>query len=240
MASPSLQAHFPADDWPCLVDEFEREYMQNLCHFLGTEAASPWHPQPNDVFAAFHLTSLDEVRVVIVGQDPYPEPWRATGLAFSVPSDLRPHPLSLRNIFHELQTDLDHAGRHAPPMSGDLTRWARQGVLLLNRALTVRKGKPGSHRKNGWWARFTLATMKAVDAHRRPVVFLLWGKDAQSVADYVHVRHCVIRGAHPAYRGGQAPDPGEEFDSERHFFGGRYFSRANAFLRKHGRDAVDW
>ena len=218
---------FPFETWKELNDEFDLEYMDELCSFLGAERKTgAVYPGKATVFRAFRETPLNRVKVVILGQDPYPNPGQATGLAFSVPSSLRPHPLSLRNIFHELQSDLGVS----PPMSGDLTRWAHEGVLLLNQALTVRSREPNSHREGGWWTTFTRATIKLINAQCEPVVFLLWGAKARSMAALVTKPHHVILGAHPADRR----------DAANQFFGHKFFSRTNAFLVKHDRDTIAW
>jgi uracil-DNA glycosylase len=177
---------------------------------------------------ALELTPLDAVRVVILGQDPYHGPGQAMGLCFSVPEG-QPAPPSLANIFKELASDLGIA----PPAHGDLSRWARQGVLLLNTSLTVEHGKAGSHAGRGWEA-LTDACVAAVAARPEPSVFILWGNHAQAKAARIAAlqggtHHLVIGSPHPsplsAYRG---------------FFGSRPFSRANAFLEAHGRGAIDW
>ena len=188
----------------------------------------PVYPPIERVFRALELTPLDEVRVVILGQDPYHGPGQATGLAFAVPPGAKLPP-SLRNIYRELADDLGIA----PPPTGDLSGWARQGVLLLNAALTVRGGAAGSHAGAGWEA-VTDAAVAAVAARTKPSVFMLWGSHAQTKADRVvgldeNGPHLLLRSPHPsplsAYRG---------------FFGSQPFSRANAFLQAHGRPSVDW
>lgn len=217
-----LEEHFPKEAWPGLACEFKQPYMQDLCRFLSSRASKPWHPDLEDVFAAFRLTPQPAVRVVIVGQDPYPDPSLAIGLAFSVREGVRPHPASLRNIFHELQTDLGVS----PPMSGDLTCWARQDVLLLNRTLTVRKSERGSHRGHGW-AGFTRAAIDVLAvATDRSIVFLLWGGDAKRLARRVKTNgphHHVFCASHPVAPGG--------------FFGQRHFLSTDAIL---GAGTIDW
>ena len=177
---------------------------------------------------ALELTPLDAVRVVILGQDPYHGPGQAMGLCFSVPEGI-PMPPSLANIFKELGSDL----RIARPAHGDLSEWARQGVLLLNTSLTVEQGKAGSHAGRGW-EELTDACVAAVAERAEPSVFILWGAHAQAKAARIaalqgKTRHLVIRSPHPsplsAYRG---------------FFGSRPFSRANAFLQAHGRGTINW
>lgn len=183
-------------------------------------------PAPARALAALALTPLDEVRVVILGQDPYPTPGHANGLAFSYVGPA-PLPRSLVNIYRERHDDL---GKPAPA-SGDLSHWARQGVLLLNTALTVREGasKAGSHLKLGWGA-VTDAIIAAVSAQRPHVVFLLWGGPAQAKRPLIdESRHLVIASAHPS-----------PLSARRGFFGSKPFSRANAWLEAKGEPAIDW
>jgi uracil-DNA glycosylase len=182
-------------------------------------------PAPDDLFNAFRLTPLGEVRAVILGQDPYPTPGHGHGLAFSVRPHVKPLPASLRNIFKELGTDL----RIEPPASGDLAQWAGHGVLLLNAALTVEAGKAGAHVK--WpWQEVTEEAISAVSRERPHVAFLLWGLKAQSYARLIERgRHLILASEHPsplsAYRG---------------FFGSKPFSRANAWLAAQGESTIPW
>jgi uracil-DNA glycosylase len=193
--------------------------------FLRAEnaAARPWAPAGDRILRAFGQP-LDDVRVLIVGQDPYPTPGHAVGLSFSVAAEVRPLPRSLQNIFRELHDD---TGQPAP-RSGDLTPWTDRGVLLLNRVLTVRLGEPGSHRGIGWEA-ITAAAIQALVARAdAPLVAILWGRDAQSLMpDLPDVP--VIATAHPS-----------PMSADRGFFGSRPFSRANALLDELGADPVDW
>ena len=213
------------DGWPSLRRERERRYFQELGNFLDDERRTETvHPPRGDVFRALDLTPLASVRVVLVGQDPYHGPGQAHGLAFSVPEGVAKPP-SLRNLLKELHEDL---GVEVPE-NGDLTPWARRGVLLLNAVLTVREGAPGSHRGRGW-ERFTDAVVRAVDGGPDPVVFLLLGNRAQEKAEGVdRSRHAVVEAPHPsplsAYRG---------------FFGSRVFSRCNEALEAAAREPVDW
>lgn len=180
-------------------------------------------PPPEDVFRALALTPPEAVRVVILGQDPYPTPGHADGLCFSVRPGVAP-PRSLRNVFRELEDDLGIP----PPASGSLEPWARQGVLLLNACLTVEEGAAGAHA--GWgWERVTDAIIDAVNARPEPVVFLLWGRHAQAKARRIAPRHVVLPAAHPSPLSARAG-----------FFGSRPFSRANAALAAAGRGTVDW
>ncbi len=180
-------------------------------------------PAATDLFTAFRLTPIDAVRVVILGQDPYPTPGDAHGLAFSVARGT-PIPRSLASIFKEMREDIG-----AAPASGNLSGWAGQGVLLLNSVLTVEAGQAGSHRRLGWQA-LTDEAIRAVSGRREPAVFILWGADAQAKRPLIdQARHLVIESVHPS-----------PLSARRGFFGSRPFSRANAFLRERGRGAVEW
>ncbi|MCX7676703.1 MAG: uracil-DNA glycosylase, partial [Alteraurantiacibacter sp.] len=176
---------------------------------------------------ALELTPLNQVKAVILGQDPYHGPGQAHGLAFSVPRGITPPP-SLLNIYKELQADLGLA----PPAHGNLEAWARQGVLLLNASLTVEDGKPASHAGRGWEA-ITDALVAAVAARREPAVFILWGSHAQKKAQRIPAlhtgTHLLLQSAHPS-----------PLSAHRGFFGSRPFSRTNAFLEKAGRGMIDW
>ncbi len=190
------------------------------------EAGKVIYPPRGQRLTAFVLTPLDQVRVMILGQDPYHGPGQAHGLAFSVPDGV-PHPPSLRNIFRELSDDCGVQ----PPASGDLSRWARQGVLLLNSALTVEAGRAGSHTGQGWET-ITDAAVAAVAAREEPAVFILWGAHAQAKAARIGGlrdggRHLVISSPHPS-----------PLSAHRGFFGSRPFSRANGFLADRGRGVV--
>lgn len=212
-----------------LRPEFDEPYMKALKTFLGQEREGGQRvfPRPSEWFRTLDLTPLDQVRVVILGQDPYHGEGQAHGLAFSVQPGVRPPP-SLVNIYKEMATDLGIA----PPSHGLLDHWARQGVLLLNSVLTVRMGQAASHQGRGW-ERFTDAVIRAVAAKPEPVVFILWGAYAQKKAGFVREmgegRHCVLTSVHPSplsARGG--------------FFGSKPFSKANAFLAEHGQPPIDW
>lgn len=222
------------ESWrPVLEPVLATRPLRALGGFLKAEEAAgkAIYPPRGKRLAAFELTPLDEVRVVILGQDPYHGPGQAHGLAFSVPAGVRVPP-SLANIRKELASDLG-----VPPRAdGDLSGWARQGVLLLNNALTVEAGQAGSHAGRGW-EDLTDAAVAAVAARAVPAVFLLWGSHAAAkaarVPDLADVseggRHCVIRSPHPS-----------PLSAHRGFFGSRPFSRANVFLEAHGRGAIDW
>jgi uracil-DNA glycosylase len=202
---------------------------QQLGHFLNAEEASGKriYPPRGTRLAALALTPLDAVKVVILGQDPYHGAGQAHGLSFSVQNGVRVPP-SLKNIYKELHTDL---GLPLPD-HGNLTRWAQQGVLLLNNALTVEDARPASHKGKGWEA-ITDAVVAAVAAKAQPCVFMLWGnharKKAERVADLAHSRHLVLTAPHPS-----------PLSAHTGWFGCRHFSQANAFLQANGRGAIDW
>lgn len=206
--------------------EFEKPYFSALTDFVRHEyTTTTCYPPGSLIFNAFNLCPFDRVKVVIIGQDPYHEPGQAQGLSFSVPEGV-PFPPSLQNIFKEIQLDL---GKPMPP-TGDLTRWAEQGVLLLNATLTVRAHQAASHQRQGW-EQFTDAAIRALSAERENLVFILWGGYARSKAQLIdRSRHLVLESVHPsplsANRGG--------------WFGNHHFSQCNAYLREHGEQEIDW
>lgn len=206
--------------------EFEKPYFSALTDFVRHEyTTTTCYPPGSLIFNAFNLCPFDRVKVVIIGQDPYHEPGQAQGLSFSVPEGV-PFPPSLQNIFKEIQFDL---GKPMPP-TGDLTRWAEQGVLLLNATLTVRAHHAASHQRHGW-EQFTDAAIRALNAERENLVFILWGGYARSKAQLIdRSRHLVLESVHPsplsANRGG--------------WFGNHHFSQCNAYLREHGEQEIDW
>lgn len=213
-------------DWnPKLREEMQAPYWAELMAFVEAERRrGPVYPRSDAVFAALHLTSYADLRVVILGQDPYHGPGQAHGLAFSV-TDGVPPPPSLRNVFAEL---VDDVGCQSPP-SGDLSAWASQGVLLLNTSLTVRGGAAGSHQNKGW-ERFTDRIIATAAAKPEPVVFILWGASAQKKRPLIEGgHHVVITSPHPS-----------PLSAHRGFFGSKPFSRANAALAEAGRQQVDW
>ncbi|KQO08106.1 uracil-DNA glycosylase [Sphingomonas sp. Leaf242] len=222
--------HTLPPSWQSLAPEFDAPYMRELDAFLEAERAAGARifPEDADRFRALELTPLDQVRVVILGQDPYHGEGQAHGLSFSVRQGVRTPP-SLVNIYKELEADLGiPRARH-----GMLDHWAAQGVLLLNAVLSVRMGDAASHQKRGW-ERFTDAVIAAVSAQDKPVVFLLWGAYAQKKAAFVDDvskggRHLVIASAHPS-----------PLAARTGFFGSRPFSRANAFLETNARPPIDW
>ena len=203
----------------------QRENLTAIGEFLRAENAAkrPWAPTGQNILRAL-TQPLDDVRVLIVGQDPYPTPGHAVGLSFSVAPEVSPIPRSLTNISKELTSDLGLP----TPTNGDLTPWTEQGVLLLNRVLTVQQGQPGSHRGKGW-EEFTAAAIRAIAARPdQPVVAILWGKDAQTAAELLDDAP-VIASAHPS-----------PMSADRGFFGSRPFSRANEMLEDLGADPIDW
>ena len=209
-----------------LAGEFAAPYMADLKAFLAAQrtAGKTIYPPAKTWFHALDATPLDAVRVVILGQDPYHGAGQAHGLAFSVPDGVRPPP-SLVNIYKELEADLGVSRAH----HGNLERWAKQGVLLLNSVLTVEAGQAASHAGRGWEA-FTDAVIALVNAAAQPVVFMLWGNYAQRKAGFVDAsRHLVLRAAHPS-----------PLSAHNGFHGCRHFSAANAFLEAHGRAPIDW
>lgn len=209
-----------------LAGEFAKPYMLELKARLVAERAAGHavYPPGASIFAAFEHTPFEAVRVVIVGQDPYHGPRQAMGLSFSVPRGVQVPP-SLRNIFAELESDLDIAR----PVHGDLTAWAERGVLLLNSSLSVRGGAAGSHSGFGW-QRLTDAAIRALAEQREGLVFLLWGRHAQQKGSVVDpARHLVLTSAHPS-----------PLSASNGFFGCRHFSRANEYLRARGEEPIDW
>lgn len=210
----------------CLNQEFGKDYMRSLKSFLRSEKAHGKDilPRSSLWLNALNSTAPEDVKVAILGQDPYPTPGHAHGLCFSVQADVRPLPKSLVNIYKELADDLGIVNH-----SGNLQRWADQGVLLLNSILTVERGKPGSHQGRGW-EQFTDKVISVINQQDRPIVFVLWGNYAQKKGAVIDApQHTVIRSPHPsplsAYRG---------------FFGSRPFSRINRLLEDSGQSTIDW
>lgn len=215
---PSWQQHIGA--------EFDKPYFANLASFVKQEyATTTCYPPGQLIFNAFNLCPFDKVKVVIIGQDPYHEPMQAQGLSFSV-ADGVALPPSLQNIFKEISNDLGKP----MPQSGDLTRWARQGVLLLNATLTVRAHQAASHQRHGW-EQFTDAVISTLNSRCDHLVFILWGGYARSKASLIdRSRHLILESVHPsplsANRGG--------------WFGNHHFSKCNAYLREHCIQEIDW
>lgn len=211
-----------------LSDEFEKPYFKALMQFLHSEyAASPnaIFPSQELIFRAFDLCPLSEVKVVILGQDPYPTKGHAHGLCFSVEEDVHPFPKSLLNIFKEIESDL---GQNFPE-NGSLMPWANQGVLLLNTTLTVREGQAESHARKGW-EQFTDAVITKLSEERQGVVYMLWGNKAQEKAKMLDKKTNLIL---------QAPHP-SPLSAYRGFFGCKHFSQANNYFMQKGRKGIDW
>ena len=209
-----------------LHEEFSKEYYKNLFFFVRKQySETTVYPKADEIFTAFHLTPLEKVKVVILGQDPYHNEGQAHGLCFSVKPDVEIPP-SLVNIYKELHDD---CGCYIPD-NGYLTKWAKQGVLLLNTVLTVRAHQANSHRGIGW-EEFTDAAIRILDQQDRPMVFLLWGRPAQMKKSMLHrnPKHLILEAPHPsplsAYRG---------------FFGCKHFSQTNEFLKANGLEPIDW
>jgi uracil-DNA glycosylase len=211
-----------------LAEETEQDYYNHLMAFVRSEYnkfPDQVFPEEKFIFRAFDLCPLPKVRVVILGQDPYPTKGHAHGLAFSVDKSVKPLPKSLQNIYKELQSDLSNPA----PINGELLHWAEQGVLLLNTVLTVHEGRPDSHSGKGW-ERFTDAVLTAVNRYTENTVFILWGAKAQAKVSLIDLeRHFVIQSSHPsplsAYRG---------------FFGSKPFSRTNSYRINHGKKPIIW
>ena len=214
------------NDWNgVLKDEFEKEYFEKLTDFVKTEYKSEvCFPPVKDIFNAFEMCSFSNTKIVILGQDPYHGKGQAHGLSFSVPEGMKIPP-SLRNIFKELTSDLGVDS----PTQGDLTSWAKQGVLLLNATLTVRKSMPGSHQKQGW-EEFTDSVIKTISNKKESVVIVLWGKFAEQKVSLIdESKHCIITSSHPS-----------PFSAHRGFLGSKPFSKTNEFLEKKGIEKIDW
>lgn len=208
-----------------LTDEFEQPYFQGITTFLKNELAAKKtiYPPGPLIFNAFNTTPFDKVKVVILGQDPYIKPGEAMGLSFSVPKGVRIPP-SLNNIYKELTTDLGCR----LPVHGDLTKWAQQGVFLLNAALTVERGRSNSHASCGWHT-FTDAVIRKLSEEREGLVFMLWGNFAKKKAGLIDpFRHLILEAAHPSPLAGGA------------FSGCGHFSKANEYLSMQGRETIDW
>ena len=206
-----------------LQSEFDAPYFAQLTDFVRHEyATTRVYPPGSQMFAAFDACPFDKVKVVILGQDPYHEPGQAHGLCFSV-NDGVPFPPSLQNIFKEIHDDIGTP----VPMSGDLTRWANQGVLLLNATLTVRAHQAGSHQNKGW-EQFTDAVIHRLAQERENLVFILWGSYAQRKGEFIdRSRHLVLQSPHPS-----------PLSAHRGFFGNRHFSRTNEYLTAHGIEPI--
>lgn len=214
------------NEWDRLLqDEFEQQYYLQLREFLKTEyKAGPVYPPMRDIFNALKYTSYSDVKIVILGQDPYHGPGQAHGMCFSVRPGV-PMPPSLQNIFKELHDDIGIF----TPKTGYLVPWAREGVLLLNTVLTVREGQPNSHKNQGW-EQLTDRIISLLGQREQPIVFLLWGSHARKKKELITApQHLILECAHPS-----------PLSAHRGFFGCQHFSKANQFLYDHGIDPVDW
>ncbi len=216
------------ESWKLILkDAFARPGFAQLKNFLLNEKAQHkiLYPPGSQIFAAFNNTPFDKVKVVILGQDPYHGPKQAHGLCFSV-NDGIPFPPSLRNIFKELEQDIEG---FKTPQSGNLSKWTQQGVLLLNATLTVRAGEAGSHQKKGW-EDFTDEVIKQLSNKREHLVFILWGNFAQSKAIFIDAnKHLILKSAHPS-----------PLSAHNGFWNNHHFSKANVYLAQHGIEAIDW
>lgn len=208
-----------------IKQELTKDYYRQLLDFVEEEyQIKTIFPPKDEIFRALNLCEFEDVKVVILGQDPYHQPQQANGLSFSVRKGVRVPP-SLTNIYKELQLDIGCQ----IPQHGDLTSWAKQGVLLLNNVLTVEYGKPNSHRGKGWEV-FTLNIVKALSQREKPLVFILWGKNAMEKQQYIDTsKHLVLTSVHPS-----------PLSAHRGFFGSKPFSKTNHFLRKHHMTPVNW
>ena len=214
------------NDWDlALKEEFEKDYFLKIKDFINKEYETKTiYPPYDDIFNAFKLTPLNEVKVVILGQDPYHEKGQAHGLAFSTPAG-RPKPRSLNNIFKEINAEYDYP----IPESGCLESWANQGVFLLNTVLTVEEGNANSHSKCGWQI-FTDNVIKLLDCQTQPIVFLLWGKQAEKKKELIkNPNHLVLITSHPS-----------PFSARRGFFGSNHFIKANEFLKQNNLKEINW
>jgi uracil-DNA glycosylase len=213
-------------DWGnVLREEFEKPYFEKLWKFVMEEYQEQVvYPKKEDIFSALQLTSYQDTKAVILGQDPYHGPGQAHGLSFSVKPGVKLPP-SLKNIFKELNDDLGYD----IPNHGYLEKWAKQGVLMLNTVLTVREKKPNSHKGKGW-EQFTDQVIKKLNEREKPVVFILWGRHAQEKKKWIDTtRHYVIESAHPS-----------PFSARKGFFGSKPFSKTNEILQKINEDPIDW
>lgn len=231
-ASSKTEARFPEnlpEGWRAkLAGEQDAPYFESLTGFLRSEyrAGVEVYPSRQNVLRALTSVDFDDVRVVILGQDPYHGPGQATGFSFAVPNRLKPKPPSLQNIFKEIQSDL---GSRVDPMQSELSGWASQGVLLLNTVLTVRRSAPLSHRGKGWET-FTDKVIRSLGERERPVIFILWGSPARQKRTLITgAQHFILESAHPS-----------PLSAHRGFMGSRPFSQVNAILEKLGEPIIDW
>lgn len=223
---PSVSSNKQHNWGTLLAAEKEKPYFLDIMQFLKKARSEKKiiYPAPNNVFNALKLTPFNDLKVVIIGQDPYHNPQQAHGLSFSVPEGIRPPP-SLLNIFKELKADCGIT----PPQHGCLEKWATQGVLLLNAVLTVEENKPGSHANIGW-QQFTDTVIQKINEHPDSIIFLLWGSYAQKKCDLIDTKkHIILTAPHPS-----------PLSAHRGFLGCKHFSQTNALLKKSGRKPIDW
>jgi len=208
-----------------LSSEFEKDYFRNLTEFVKSEYKTHTvYPPGKNIFSAFDHCTFDNLKVVILGQDPYHGQGQANGLCFSVSEGIQ-QPPSLKNIFKEINDDIGNP----IPKSGNLERWAKQGILLLNATLTVRAKEAGSHQKKGWET-FTDAVIKTISDKKEGIVFILWGAYAQKKGAVIEGdKHCILKSAHPS-----------PFSAYNGFFGNKHFSKTNQYLNKIGRTPIEW
>jgi len=215
------------DDWSRELDFiFEQDYYQQLLEFLEYESTHNKiiYPPKDEIFNAFNLSSFDNTKVVILGQDPYHNEGQAHGLSFSVPDGITIPP-SLKNIYQELELDLNIK----PSKNGNLTHWASQGILLLNSVLTVEKNSPASHAKSGW-VNFTDTVIDILNEKKQNLVFILWGAYAQQKIEQIDLnKHLVLTAAHPS-----------PFSAHKGFFGCKHFSQTNEYLKMHNLHPINW
>lgn len=215
-----------SDSWKNILQtEFEKPYFKKLISFVDSQYDNhTCFPNKEAVFAAFTHCSFDDLKVVIIGQDPYHGKGQANGLCFSVQDGIK-HPPSLKNIFKEVETDVGIPYA----ISGDLSRWAKQGVLLLNATLTVREGEAGSHQQQGW-EEFTDVVIRKISEEKENVVFLLWGKFAEKKGSVIDIeKHTIFKAPHPSPLG-----------AWRGWFGSKHFSKTNTFLKDKGKEIIQW
>lgn len=207
-----------------LQEEFEKGYFKELTKFVKQEYQEKTvYPPPKQIFSAFNNCPFDQVKVVIIGQDPYHGPKQANGMSFAVHEAVK-NPPSLRNIFKEIKNNIGKKPKHS-----DLKHWAKQGVLLLNATLTVQAGEAGSHQGHGW-EKFTDAVIKKLSEERKDLVFLLWGNFAKSKAKLINNnKHLILEAAHPS-----------PLSANRGFFGCKHFSKTNEFLKMNDKEQIDW